>query len=112
MVREHDLAVNQNKPILIFCHYHLFHFVQDDKQPHVNNYLEIQQLFQSYGNVVTAFHGHVHEERIQQLNGASCKTRDFEYKHCLGAPEGCFLSCSRGFARTSMESTTSTTGNG
>ncbi|MCY4159356.1 MAG: metallophosphoesterase [Bacteroidetes bacterium] len=66
---ENVLSLHKNKPVLVFCHHPLFHFIRDDKQFHVNNYLQIQQLFQNHGKVAAVFQGHVHEERFQQVNG-------------------------------------------
>ena len=64
-----DLSLNIDKPVLVFCHHALFHFVRDEKQFHVNNYQQIQQILESHGNVMAVFHGHVHEERFRQVNG-------------------------------------------
>jgi len=66
---QNDLSLNKDKPVLVFCHHPLFHFIRDEKQFHVNNYQQIQEILENHGNVIAVFHGHVHEERFQQVNG-------------------------------------------
>jgi len=66
---QNDLSLNKDKPVLVFCHHALFHFIREEKQFHVNNYQQIQQILESHGNVMAVFQGHVHEERVRQVNG-------------------------------------------
>jgi alkaline phosphatase len=58
-----------NKPTFIFCHHPLFEFFRDGQKYHINNYKELQQIFEDSKKVIAVFQGHVHEERIQTING-------------------------------------------
>ncbi|MBU2915724.1 metallophosphoesterase family protein [Reichenbachiella agariperforans] len=56
-------------PIIVFCHHPLYEYYSGDHKYHVNNYQEVQQLMETSGKVMAVFHGHVHREGHQQING-------------------------------------------
>ncbi|GAB3652846.1 metallophosphoesterase [Echinicola sediminis] len=69
-----DLA-STSLPTLVFCHHPLFEYWHGESRMHVRNYQEIQEIMQSSGKVMAAFHGHVHEERFEQIGGIHYATQ-------------------------------------
>ncbi|MDN5213725.1 metallophosphoesterase [Fulvivirgaceae bacterium BMA12] len=56
-------------PTIVFCHHPLFEYIRHDHKYHVNNFEAIQGILEASKKVKAAIHGHVHEERFQQIKG-------------------------------------------
>lgn len=65
---EKDLAQTE-LPVILFSHHPVFEVYYEKYSMFVKNYLDVLKIVNSSKKVVAAFHGHIHEERHELING-------------------------------------------
>ncbi len=65
---QNDLK-NTEMPCVVFCHHPLYEYHKEGYTFNVHNHKEVRHILEASEKVVAAFHGHVHQEDFNFING-------------------------------------------